>query len=309
MNYRNKVSRVTNIISKDTSDWILIGENSSGKSEILKEIVKQKKDVYFIDTVNRRYNVDSVDLVDKGINVQDIKQIVEARINEYNHNIKDSFGESNNIERSYTLYSDKLRVLLKEFLKIDFEVISSKMEGVVLGPKALINGSVIDLSSGYQSIIRLFSELIIFYDYYSGRGTVVIDEIDEFISPKYSAKIFNYLREEFDEVNFVISTHSADLVAFSNKANIMSITDDSFSVVDCDDFATLTSVNTLFENVFNSLENDIELHSQVEKKLYRLFDLKMNDTWNEIEQNEFAGIDYTILTPTQKVIFKHIQEW
>lgn len=82
--------------------------------------------------------------------------------------------------------------------------------------KVLIDGEEMKLSSGYQAIIRLFSELLYFCDVLKiqkwENGFVIIDELDEYLSPKYSARILNFLQDQFPHFNFLISTHSIDLV-------------------------------------------------------------------------------------------------
>ncbi len=55
----------------------------------------------------------------------------------------------------------------------------------------MIDRSRAKLSSGYQAVLRLFCEILHFCEVMEERkwfrGLVVIDEIDEYLSPKYSA--------------------------------------------------------------------------------------------------------------------------
>lgn len=55
--YQNMIHRVTDIICENISakrNYILIGDNSSGKSDILRMVIENKSGqaVYFIDSVN-----------------------------------------------------------------------------------------------------------------------------------------------------------------------------------------------------------------------------------------------------------------
>ena len=54
------IGKVTSLIcdnQKEGYSYILVGDNSSGKSEILQKVIKREKNktVYFIDSVNRRF--------------------------------------------------------------------------------------------------------------------------------------------------------------------------------------------------------------------------------------------------------------
>lgn len=58
--YYNMIGKVTSLIcdnQKEGYSYILVGDNSSGKSEILQKVIKREKNktVYFIDSVNRRF--------------------------------------------------------------------------------------------------------------------------------------------------------------------------------------------------------------------------------------------------------------
>ena len=65
--YHEMINRVTEMICEhidDTENFILIGDNSSGKSEILRTIIERKKGeaVYYIDSVNRTFDAGKVEL-------------------------------------------------------------------------------------------------------------------------------------------------------------------------------------------------------------------------------------------------------
>ena len=65
--YHKMVNRVTEMICElvdDTEKFILIGDYSSGKSEILRTIIEKKKGeaVYYIDSVNRTFDAGKVEL-------------------------------------------------------------------------------------------------------------------------------------------------------------------------------------------------------------------------------------------------------
>lgn len=58
--YYNMIGKVVSLICDNQEkcySYILVGDNSSGKSEILQKVIKREKNkaVYFIDSVNRRF--------------------------------------------------------------------------------------------------------------------------------------------------------------------------------------------------------------------------------------------------------------
>lgn len=68
--YHNMVKKVVSLIcenQKENNNYILVGDNSSGKSEILQSVIEKEKDkaVYFIDSVNRTFKVNDVELMGK----------------------------------------------------------------------------------------------------------------------------------------------------------------------------------------------------------------------------------------------------
>lgn len=71
---------------------------------------------------------------------------------------------------------------------------------------AYVDDAEVQLSSGYQAVIRLFCEICYFNDVMQSKnwtqGVVVIDEIDEYLSPKNSAEILNYIQRKFPQCCF-----------------------------------------------------------------------------------------------------------
>lgn len=312
MKYASILSKVVKIIQEDDKkNWIIIGDNSIGKSELLRKVVEKKKsDIYYIDSVNRGFNINILNLSDDTFVYRiKSKEIISERVKEGIYNLTDSFGKNDHIERIYPLYKKKLKELLSEFLKIDISIKREKLEeGFGEGEiKVIIDNQNVELSSGYQAIIRIFSEIIFFNDYLKEKGTIVIDEIDEFLSPKNSSNILNFLINKFPQNNFIVSTHSGDLIANSNNAGIITLAKGTFSVLDSKDFDTLTEVNTLFHQVFQQKEENKD--KEINDVLHKLYDLKVINKWTDEEENEFEKIQFNLLTPVQQLIYKRIKEW
>lgn len=94
MDYRNMLNRVLEEIQREKSrNCIIIGDNSSGKSQLLKEFVEQNIDTtYYIDAANRFYNAESIDMNDNKVAYSiTSKDIVKRRLDTEFFNFRDSF--------------------------------------------------------------------------------------------------------------------------------------------------------------------------------------------------------------------------
>ena len=81
------------------------------------------------------------------------------------------------------------------------------------------------LSDGYKSVLIWVCDLIQRMSEYQAnviklqdfRGTVIIDELDLFLHPKWAYKIIEKLRGWFPNIQFIISTHSPSLILGASK--------------------------------------------------------------------------------------------
>lgn len=307
--YQNMLIRLSRILLEGKlpyNDTIIIGDNSSGKSDILKKMIEDSdgSSYYFIDAVNRYFDIAQIMskweqeiLFSKEINIH--------RLKEDNFNHKDSFyygGTPKAVEDFYINYSDELNELMKEFLDIQFEI----KRGTV-GWEVYIDGEKETLSSGYQALLRLFIE-IVYYEKTKKIGIVVIDEIDEFLSVKNCGEIYGFLRKKFPALNFVVTTHSADLVANTENANLILLQNGEFEVLDSGDFSSISQVYDIFEAV---LERDGEKSEKekIDDRLRILLNNKMSGVWESEDEKKLADVKNQNLTKAQKLIIKQIEEW
>jgi len=110
---------------------IIVGDNSSGKSEILRQLLtNQQIGYYFIDSVNRSFNYEKVSNSDDL--EETYKSVVKYRLNENNFNLVDTFDlyktGTDVIEKVYFNYQEELKRLLKSFLGVDFQITIKKDE-------------------------------------------------------------------------------------------------------------------------------------------------------------------------------------
>ncbi|MBS6601915.1 MAG: hypothetical protein KH333_13065 [Clostridium sp.] len=292
---------------------IIIGDNSSGKSELLRNILLDKKEgYYFIDSVNRSFNYEKIE------NTQQVRDtyinVLEYRLEENIFNLKDSFDFNKTgmgfIEEVYLNFEEELKILIRDFLDINFDITIE--DNSILGkkPKLLIDKNTEKLSSGYQAIIRIFLELLYFKNSYNNinkNPIVVIDEINEFLSTKNEKKILPFLMKKFNNMNFIITTHSADVIASSIDFNIIVLKGNSYECLDGNDFSTVTDAREIFEKIYklsdNNMANDIEF------ELRNLLNFKISGTWTEKEETKLNKIEKEKLTNSQLLILNEIKSW
>lgn len=305
--YQEMVSRVCRILIEkelEYPDTIIIGDNSSGKSDVLKQLMQsdEKEQLYFIDAVNRSFDISQIG----EISFPDIvysTEISRYRLKEDVFNLKDSFyyRGPTAIEEFYIRYAEKIQKLMSRFVDIHLEIRKNDV-----GWSAYIDHEEVILSSGYQALIRIFLEVLYFADT-KQEGIIVIDEVDEFLSVINSGKILNFLKQEFSGINFIVTTHSADLIANAENMNLILLQDDSFEVLDAGDFESVSQVYDIFHSLFPKKEKTDK--QQMDQALRKLFNNKMSGIWDEKEQAELSYLKSSKLTKAQRLIVKQIEEW
>lgn len=320
--YQSLVNRITELVCENSlngQNYILIGDNSSGKSEILKNVIEKMlgdEAVYFIDSVNRTFDAKRVVLESdayENIKYDSIK-VVQDRIHPFNFNLQDTFSVATSIEQLYSKYCDQITVLCQLLLKRNIQIERVSIEAGLVENRVMIDGEDTKLSSGYQAILRMLCEIFFFCDAMKEKkwanGFVVIDEIDEYLSPKYCALIFNFLQEQFPQLNFLVTTHSLDLVEQSENAKLIVLRNSSFNIYTTDELKDLVSVDDIFTTLFFE---DTVIHKSnddaIDEKLRLLLNLKIAELWDEKAENDLEVIQHRDLKPHQKMICKQIKEW
>lgn len=296
------------------TDTILIGDNSSGKSWVLltlaKILLKNRQDFYFIDAVNRNFDIRGV-ITSKNIPQYAPSSVVVHRLKEENFNLKDSFSmygtDTERIEEIYTYYQKKVQELFKRLTKDCFTITDEKYLGIVEFKKS-DKGL---LSSGYQAIIRIILELVYYSDKLQVRegekSIVIIDELDEFLSPKVCLKVWGFLKKEFPNLSFIVSTHSSDLIVGAENANIIVLTDNNYEILDSNDYLTQTDIQCVFERVFG--ETREQEMNPIDEALRRLLNNRVAKIWTKKEDDELSKIEKQKISKSQELIIKQIKEW
>ncbi len=292
-------------------DSVVIGDNSSGKTMLLKllvENVKGNSPVYFIDAVNRGFDVKKISRTDRKPEYK--KTILETRLQEAYFNLVDSFNcfgtLTERIEIIYRLYEKEVQELFYELTNDRFQVIYDNPIGEVdFGNEQGL------LSSGYQAVIRILLELLYYQEMEIEKNSLhsawlVIDELDEYLSPRYCAAIMNFLRKKFPWGRWIITTHSCDLVANTNDSNLIILDSGNCEVIDINDYSSVSEVQIIFDRVFGSREGS---KSETENVLRRLLNNRMNRGWGEQDEVCLEQIEKRKLTASQQLIVRQIREW
>ena len=137
-------------------------------------------------------------------------------------------------------------------------------------------------------------------------GMVVIDELDEFLSPGYARKIVPFLKEHFQQMEFVITTHSCDLVAGAKNANLIVLDDRDLEVLDVNDYQSVSEVQIIFDRIFGT--HNIQV-PEIENVLRCLLNNKINGAWTSEDQIRLEHLQEEWLTPSQQLICRQIMEW
>lgn len=310
MEYREKIERIVEEILKIKEDIIIVGDNSSGKSDILKSIIENlpQSECYYIDSCNRVFEYKNT--LNTGDNLLKTEDILKARLEEENFNLKDSFGTIGNIERYYSIYKTEFLSLINEFLEKD--IIIEEENGIKWDKVLKVDGEIYEyLSNGYQAIFRIFLELIYATKVNKNIKTIIINEITEFLSAKNEAKILNFLREKFQNIRFIVTTHSEDIISNTPNTRLVIITEIDYEILDGDDFQTNTEIRRVFSNLFfnDKEDKDEKKKIEIESLLRKLYNKKLFGEWTEEDEIEIKKLEALDLTNSQKLLLKNIKEF
>ncbi len=243
---------LTNFNSKEI---YLLGENGAGKTILLQNILFQLKGTNFFKT-KKTTDVSQIIDVFKSENINYENKIFSDVLaygvnrNNLSRGLKESF-------EFMTLFSNeyKLRNPIDWLIKIyniendpktdtkikkedAIKMLSDLLDGNVeievdsTNVKFTEKGKSIDfysLADGYKSVFTWVMDMISRFSetqpYITKlqhfKGTVLIDELDLFLHPKWAYKIMAKLRGWFPRVRFIISTHSPVLILGASKDAII----------------------------------------------------------------------------------------
>lgn len=263
--YNRKIKKGIKIIESTSKDVVIIGDNSIGKTDIIYEYLKKNetKKIYFIDAYNKVFNFKNIliDEIDEK-NLPLTEDILTKRLEENTFNLKDSFSRTIiEIEQVYSFFQKELKELVKQYLELEMKLELKKNEMGITEMVLFFNDEEYKkLSNGYQAIIRLFLELI-YADFYKIEE-VVIDEINEFLSPRNEENIFPFLKEKFPEIRFIVTTHSAEFISKVSEGELLILDEESVEVQKLNEYRTPNDIRKIYLNLFNDEKNNDEKNAE-----------------------------------------------
>ena len=285
---------------KETS--VIIGDNSSGKSKFLKEYLEKTStnSEYYIDSINRNFDYELINnsSMNKGYINLNLDEILKIRINEKNYNTVDTFGHDR-IENYYYEFKNDLESLMSSFLEVKFVLDRNELN---------VNGEVLEqLSNGYKAIIRIFLELLYVEKYLEDVDTILIDELNSFLSVKNEKNFFPFIKNRFDSYKYIITTHSADTISSVKEGELFILVKGEVEKYSLEDFETLTDIRYLFEHLYGEEKTDENI---IDDYLRKFLNKKIDNEWNRELEKELSEIENNKkLSNSQKLLIKEIREW
>lgn len=318
-NYQNMLKEIDDKLINNKLKYtnsIIIGDNSSGKSEVLKNILLKKRTGYYlIDSVNRKFDFSKVSGIEN-IPIESYRNVINSRLEDNIFNLKDTFdlfGDGVSIiEQVYYNYEDRLKSLFKDFFNIEFDIRNVKDKYLGERVELRIGQDIDKISNGYQAILRLFLELIYFKDSVEKNivaPVIVIDEINEFLSPKNEEKILPFLMKEFGQFRFIVTTHSAEVITSSIDCNILVLGDNECEYLDGNDYTSITDTMGIFEKLYDLDFDKENENTDIELTLRSLLNLKLANNWTDIEEEKLNNIKEDKLSNAHKLLIKQIKSW
>ena len=202
------------------SNLIICGENSFGKSTLIKAIVKDcsklSEAIYYIDSQNRQICDYDNTAGGRPLEKMSLNAIVENRLSDSNYLKRDVFEErTNGPAVAYTALKnspEKYNELFWDFFEITIKDEKDNSDGIQI-PQILVNEKteIYDVSSSQAAKMRMLLE-IDFAISEKGARAVVIDEFDEFLTDKTAATFLTSLHETYRDTIFIVSVQSISIL-------------------------------------------------------------------------------------------------
>lgn len=133
--------------------------------------------------------------------------------------------------REYEIFKDIISIFMGEINELDEvpKVYYSPQFGELVYKDSKEEMAISKLSAGYQSLLWMIMDLAYricllnpeLCDKAQIKGVVLIDEIDMHLHPKWQWNIIKALRTTFENVQFIIATHSPIVISSAKEANLI----------------------------------------------------------------------------------------
>lgn len=302
------VNEIINLILKPGyKNSLIIGDNTSGKTYILEQLIKaQKGNNYYISVNNRNVELQSMNFREPISEHLDVKKLALKRVDPDTPNEDLWYGKSSDRFASdvfaKTFSEDNNKEVIEKFFGSTIEINKVDEENGSLGGlisryaknKVTFKDNITDektehltLSNGLSSIFRILLELQLASK--EGCDAVLIDEIEKYLDSSNSFKLIQFIQEHYSQMKLIITTHSEDIIVGSSGFNILKINNDSndvneksIEIYDGNDFDSIVSTKKFFFPVANNIEF-LDVFRSVDKIYNKL--LMSEDLSNEEQKS------------------------
>lgn len=290
------MDKILSTILKSKKNMIITGANGVGKSFLAYELMNKIDFFYYIGVANQSVKFRGVppedetypygDVAKKRLLFENNNGALEDR--HYDSKAYDTYGkyEITGIagfmgKKFFELLKQKevgkeLKEIVSKF-GIDVQNESIKIEDV----EFKIRGEN-DVSSGYQALLRLFTELYMLKIQYVENFTIFLDEISKSLDYKNSLKLLGILEKYFPKYRFLVVTHSYDIILGAQNYEILRV--ENHEIVDYFEKNYFETIDQVRSIIFEIDDNSQELDER-EKILYRFGVLIENIRRDKSENN------------------------
>ncbi len=342
MNYHDLIDGVTEHVIGNESNVIIIGSNASGKTDIIKAVHNKlgDNDCYLIDSVNKKFDLQYL-MFDSNRFLPNLEGITKNRFLPNVLNLKDTFGDGpiENIVCHESIKS-KYEALLSEYFgeEVFFErVVSDFDKGIANGQytnavsinSRRIYESDLDglrLSDGQQSLFRILLELLFCQTKIKmekndvekhKKFVVLIDEIDSFLDKRNAQKILNFIVEKFKNFQFILTTHSSDVLFGAKKADVIALIKSDFVnenlsneyyVYSADDIDSISSAENIINMTMNGKDEGIQFRDADEIVLSKLFNHAISGCFTNYDSRDLELYSQKELSNTNRLLYEQIKQ-
>ena len=298
---------------------IVVGNNSTGKSKLLKELLdkvieNERTDFYYIDSKNRVV----IDRLNENLSIQyssfDVGTIVRARCDSANFSKLDVFDErySGGVVTFSELMSnlEKYNELLDYFMSWTLERGNLlKKESFIGGCNTLLINGEIDIesiSSSEAAKIRLLMEI----DYANTKRcrVVIIDEFDEYFDIENMLSFMRSLVDYYSGMRFVFVVHNFELlVRISDMDAVIYNNEKTASAeilpLDCNDITQLGQIHKIRSRYIGEKDNTEQFLSECISELLKY------GVCSQKNKKQLVQLNRNLLKSKEKILYDYIEEY
>lgn len=252
-----------------------------------KEIIELEKNINTLEVLKK---IESTDPTIETL-IFDLTENIKSAKSKHNYNKRKEFSEKVNMV-FHAIYK-----FMPEVTNLSFEYDEQSKLIELFCIKNDCKISVSQLSQGEKTMIslvcdislRLISANNISDRPFDGNGVVIIDEIDLHLHPVWQQTVLLRLRETFPNIQFIISTHSSNVLSTVSNECIRRITASENEMsgnydIEIPDFSLGAETSTLQEEIQGVPSRPESV--DIVKKLNHYKEIVTNDKWDTKEAEE-----------------------